>query len=133
MTHLSNSPYYIWLGRPRSCDVTRACHAFEIEGGNLIGNCSPTLPRQETKDSEFVPHLEIGEPVVDVQELSFITQTVIDITPPLSSFHYQVNKVECVYGSCCMLLTPHRSYGVFLITSIRYTRNLEHSSIPSHG
>jgi betaine lipid synthase len=89
-----NSPYYIWLGRPRSCDVTQACHAFEIEGGNLIGNCSPTLSRQENKDSEIVPHLEIGEPVLDVQQLASRTQTVIDISSPLSSFHYQVNKVR---------------------------------------
>lgn len=85
-------PYYVWLGRPRSCDVTRACHAFEIEGGNLIGNSSPTLSRQESKDSEFVPPLHIDEPVMDVQQLASNTQTVIDISPPLSSFHYQVNK-----------------------------------------
>jgi betaine lipid synthase len=94
LINFSNSPYYIWLGRPRSCDVTRVCHAFEIEGGNLIGNCSPTISRQETKDTEFVPPLEIGEPVMDVQQLASNTQTVIDISPPLSSFHYQVNKVE---------------------------------------
>ena len=95
----SNSPYYIWLGRPRSCDVTQACHAFEIEGGNLIGNCSPTLSRQENKDSEIVPPLEIGESVMDVQQLASRTQTVIDISPPLSSFHYQVNKVRCISHS----------------------------------
>ena len=29
-------PY--WLGRSRSCVVTRFCHAFEVEA---IGNCSP--------------------------------------------------------------------------------------------
>lgn len=93
ITDFSHSPYYVWLGRPRSCDVTRACHAFEIEGGNLIGNSSPTLSRQESKDSEFVPPLHIDEPVMDVQQLASNTQTVIDISPPLSSFHYQVNKV----------------------------------------
>lgn len=96
LTQILNSPYYIWLGRPRSCDVTQACHAFEIEGGNLIGNCSPTLSRQDNKDSEIVPPLEIGEPVMDVQQLASGSQTVIDISPPLSSFHYQVNKVGCL-------------------------------------
>lgn len=132
-SQILNSPYYIWLGRPRSCDVTQACHAFEIEGGNLIGNCSPTLSRQENKDLEVVPPLEIGELVVDVQQLACGSQTVIDISPPLSSFHYQVNKVGCLFRLGCILFTLQRSHGDSLITSTRYTKNSELSFILSHG
>ncbi|KAG6816964.1 hypothetical protein H0H87_001278 [Tephrocybe sp. NHM501043] len=83
-------PYYIWLGRPRSCDVSQICHAFEIEGGNLIGNCSPLL--QQAKVADSVPPLEIGEPALTVNAPVDRATVVVDITPPLSSFHYQVNK-----------------------------------------
>jgi hypothetical protein len=99
----------------------------------MIGNCSPTLSRQETEESEFVPPLEIGEPVVGVKERAFSSQTVIDITPPLSSFHYQVNKVQRFSRSYRMPLTHYRSHGVSLIMSIRCTRNSGLSFILSHG
>lgn len=91
-----HSPYYIWIGRPRSCDIRQACHAFEIEGGNLIGNCSPILPSHDsfTKMTETVPPLEIGPPIVENKTSDEASPTVIDITPPLSSFHYQVGKVR---------------------------------------
>ncbi|KAG5642444.1 hypothetical protein DXG03_002791 [Asterophora parasitica] len=90
-------PYYIWLGRPRSCNVAQACHAFEVEGGNVIGNCSPqgspTLSQYDGKVTETVPPLEIGEPIMDIGPPTVVDgAVVIDITPPLSSFHYQVNK-----------------------------------------
>ncbi|KAG6917420.1 hypothetical protein DXG01_002505 [Tephrocybe rancida] len=88
----SKDPYYIWLGRPRSCDVSQVCHAFEVEGGNLIGNCSPTLLQQDAKVTDSVPPLEIGEPALGVQTTTDRAAVVVDITPPLSSFHYQVNK-----------------------------------------
>ncbi|KDQ55857.1 hypothetical protein JAAARDRAFT_195669 [Jaapia argillacea MUCL 33604] len=86
-------PYYVWLGRSRSCDTSRFCHAFEVEGGNMIGNCSPS-PRalaagSVTKESEFVPTLEIGEPVIPIESKG---GAVVNITPPLSSFHYQVKN-----------------------------------------
>ncbi|GLB37140.1 putative protein of unknown function (DUF3419) [Lyophyllum shimeji] len=84
-------PYYIWLGRPRVYDVTRACHAFEVEGGNLIGNCSPTMSQQSAK--ETVPPLEIGEPAMTVKAPTSDAPAIIDITPPLSSFHYHANKL----------------------------------------
>ncbi|KAJ7925215.1 hypothetical protein B0H13DRAFT_2229697 [Mycena leptocephala] len=64
-------PYYIWLGRSRSCDVSRACHAFEVEGGNTIGNCSPHHQKPSRK---------------------LRNEMVIDVTPPFSSFHYHTNK-----------------------------------------
>lgn len=81
-------PYYIWLGRPRSCDVSRFCHAFEVEGGNLIGNGSPSS-FAIVKESEAIPPLEIGKPVIDKVVRA---DAVINITPPLSSFHYQLGK-----------------------------------------
>ncbi|KAG6334616.1 hypothetical protein ID866_4477 [Astraeus odoratus] len=82
-------PYYIWLGRSRACDVSRFCHAFEVESGNLIGNCSPaSIPI--IKESEVIPPLEIGKPALDQPAVR--ADAVISITPPLSSFHYQLGK-----------------------------------------
>lgn len=90
-----SSPYYIWLGRPRAADVSKTCHAFEIEGGNTVGNCSPNGSFKVVRDAELsMPPLELGSPVIDQREEK--QDVVINITPPLSSFHYQVNKV-CVY------------------------------------
>lgn len=89
----SHSPYYIWLGRPRACDVTRFCHAFEVEGGNTIGNCSP-VPFKIAKEAESVPPLDIGDPFADVSSHKIKAENVINITAPLSSFHYQVKNVS---------------------------------------
>lgn len=128
------SPYYIWLGRSRSCDVSQACHAFEVEGGNLIGNCSPVLLHDGgARDS--VPPLEIGEPAIDIEERNKSGSVVIEITPPLSTFHYQVSKV-CV---CCVLLVllPTRPSisrpGVYPTMSNLFTRISGPISILSHG
>ncbi|KAG2064754.1 hypothetical protein BDR04DRAFT_1234922 [Suillus decipiens] len=82
-------PYYIWLGRSRSCDVSRFCHAFEVEGGNMLGNCSPAS-FTTIKDSETIPPLEIGEPVLKTQASH--ADALITVTPPLSSFHYHLGK-----------------------------------------
>ncbi|KAH7928898.1 hypothetical protein BV22DRAFT_1003840 [Leucogyrophana mollusca] len=82
-------PYYIWLGRSRSCDVSRFCHAFEVDGGNVIGNCSPAS-LVAVKPMEHIPPLEIGEAAIELQLEG--AATVVNITPPLSSFHYQVGK-----------------------------------------
>lgn len=96
----SFSPYYIWLGRPRSCDTSRFSHAFEIEGGNTVGNCSPAT-FTTVKETEIVPPLEIGEPVLAMSrglnsDAPLPVATVIDITSPLSSFHYQVKNVRLI-------------------------------------
>ncbi|KAK7057273.1 hypothetical protein R3P38DRAFT_3384712 [Favolaschia claudopus] len=77
-------PYYIWLGRPRSCDVSRASHAFEVEGGNMIGNCSPAPANATTEGEDLVPALHPGQ--------RSDRGVVIDITPPFSSFHYHLNQ-----------------------------------------
>lgn len=88
-----HSPYYIWLGRSRGCDVSRFCHAFEVEGGNQIGNCSPAAPFGGVKEpAEPIPPLEIGSPAMDDEPVR--ADAVINITPPLSSFHYQLGKVS---------------------------------------
>ncbi|KAJ7594816.1 hypothetical protein C8J56DRAFT_927718 [Mycena floridula] len=91
-------PYYIWLGRPRSCDLTvsRSCHAFEVDGGNMIGNCSPEGPFTIVKEAEVVPPLEIGESELDMT-LQLLAKrpgrgVAIDVTPPLSSFHYHITS-----------------------------------------
>jgi betaine lipid synthase len=69
--------------------VSRFCHAFEVEGGNMVGNCSPSF--STIKESEIIPSLEIGKPVLE----PLVTQAdaVINVKPPLSSFHYQLGKV----------------------------------------
>ncbi|EIW83356.1 hypothetical protein CONPUDRAFT_136405 [Coniophora puteana RWD-64-598 SS2] len=90
-------PYYIWLGRSRSCDVSRFCHAFEVEGGNMIGNCSPvpfTAVSASPAEEKEIPALEIGEPVMDpeVGGRTVGQATIVNITPPLSSFHYGIGK-----------------------------------------
>jgi len=85
------SPYYIWLGRSRSCDVSRFCHAFEVEGGNMLGNCSPAS-FTTIKDSETIPPIEIGEPALKTQASH--ADALITVKPPLSSFHYHLGKVS---------------------------------------
>ena len=87
-----SSPYYIWVGRSRSCDVSRFCHAFEVESGNLIGNCSPAS-LSVIKDSKTIPLLDIGKPILEVEQ-PVPAHSTINITPPLSSFHYQVGRVR---------------------------------------
>ncbi|KAF8210145.1 hypothetical protein K438DRAFT_1903773 [Mycena galopus ATCC 62051] len=80
-------PYYIWLGRPRSCDVSRAAHAFEVEGGNMIGNCSPAPSKAIMDVEDLVPPFQLGQPVLPNEG-----GVVIDITPPFSTFHYHLNR-----------------------------------------
>ena len=86
-------PYYVWLGRSRSCDVTRFCHAFEVEGGNTIGNCSPVS--LEFKNSKTVsPQVTNTSHDPEPRFPSDDRRSVINITAPLSSFHYQIKKVS---------------------------------------
>ena len=83
----------------------RFCHAFEIEGGNLVGNCSPQpLIAVKEKETEVVPPLEIGEPAMSLNmDKEREKVAVIDIMGPLSSFHYQVKNVRLLFveGICC--------------------------------
>jgi betaine lipid synthase len=46
------------------------------------------------KETEFVPPLEIGEPAIDPSSSEQMKAAVVDITSPLSSFHYQVKNVS---------------------------------------
>ncbi|KAH8119073.1 hypothetical protein DFH11DRAFT_1780569, partial [Phellopilus nigrolimitatus] len=91
-------PYYIWLGRSRSTDVSRFLHAFEVESGNTIGNTTPrSLRAAKEKDPVLpVPELEIGDSALDLGIASGKEEgspmITIDMTPPLSSFHYQVKN-----------------------------------------
>ena len=86
-------PYYVWLGRSRSCDVTRFCHAFEVEGGNTIGNCSPVS--LEFKNTKTVsPQVANTSQDPEPRFTSDDRRSVINITAPLSSFHYQIKKVS---------------------------------------
>lgn len=89
------SPYYIWLGRPRSCDTSQFTHAFEVEGGNTVGNYSPrSIASSPKSHSDAIPVLEIGSPLIAASlSKPQSKETLVDIVPPLSSFHYQVKKV----------------------------------------
>ncbi|TDL26086.1 S-adenosyl-L-methionine-dependent methyltransferase [Rickenella mellea] len=82
-------PYYVWLGRSRSCDVSRLCHAFEVEGGNVVGSPSPRSLKA-IQDALAVPLLDIGEPAVEAPANE--SPVVIDVTHPLTSFHYQIKN-----------------------------------------
>jgi betaine lipid synthase len=55
----------------------------------MIGNCSPTALRPSKGTEDLVPSLQIGEPILRFQQA-----TVVDITPPFSSFHYHINSVR---------------------------------------
>lgn len=60
-----------------------------------MGNCYPNSSFKVVKDTEIsLPPLELGSPIIDRREEKQ-ADVVINITPPFSSFHYQVNKV-CV-------------------------------------
>jgi betaine lipid synthase len=85
-------PYYIWLGRSRSADVSAFCHAFEIEGGNKISDGTPLLDPPPYEEAELIPPLDIGEPTVAVALGKKGWDT--DIRLPFSSFHYQLMHVS---------------------------------------
>lgn len=105
------------------------------------------MPVQET---EMVPSLTIGEPVVpspypeksraltrspSPQRELTRSETVIDVTMPLSSFHYQVNSVRIYLIPRKLSPLNHRSnsHGACLTTSTRSTKNLGPSFTRSLG
>lgn len=84
-------PYYIWLGCSRARDTARFKHAFEVEGGNIVGTpvLSPTIASpSRTAD---IGQLDIGPSAVSSNSSS--DAAVINVSPPLSSFHYQLKHV----------------------------------------
>lgn len=133
------SPYYIWLGRSRSADVTRFLHAFEIESGNTIGNMTPKSLRavKASDDSTVVPELEIGEPALRLESRQEWQgqDVVIDVSPPLSSFHYQVKNVSnfSPIGRKQMLIVVSYSLGGCLIMSKQSIKSSAPLSMLSHG
>jgi betaine lipid synthase len=115
------------FGRSRSYDVSRFCHAFEVESGNMIGNCSPAS-FNVIKDSKVIPLLDICSSVVEVEPLVSAHST-INVTPPLSSFHYHVGnvgrlsssfvsalkKVLSAPGDCRIVNNPvHKEFRTFI-------------------
>lgn len=67
----------------------------------MLGNSSPAS-FTTIKDSETIPPLEIGEPVLNSQASH--ADALITVTPPLSSFHYHLGKVsQCVMKSTIKL------------------------------
>lgn len=114
-----NIPFYIWLGRPIDAEsaIIKFRQAFEVDGGNCIGNVSPSLSLapsspgsdESTKHSQLpistpkIPNLEIGASVKCLSistdgrsqsQSSVVSTSTRDIAAPLSSFHYQVKQVS---------------------------------------
>lgn len=88
LTKPPRRPYYIWLGCSRSRDVSRFCHAFEIEGGNRITNGTHIFAgTMSHKDYAHMPEIELGgrAPQIIPGPSSEGSGGVkdIDITPPL--------------------------------------------------
>ncbi|THH30331.1 hypothetical protein EUX98_g3843 [Antrodiella citrinella] len=89
-------PYYIWLGRCRTADVSRFVHAFEVESGNTIGNTTPHALKA-IKAQDDIPEFEdLGESAVQLSSPSSRKAAreavVIDVSPPLSTFHYAIRN-----------------------------------------
>lgn len=114
-------PYYIWVGCSRKRDTSRFVHAFEIEGGNLLGNCSPVHRPTVPVPTASLPDLDLGPAALgDLQNANLKEKSavIVNVTPPLryiqgmlssnssgssqspvhSSFHYQLKHVR--YQSC---------------------------------
>ncbi|KAJ8077140.1 hypothetical protein PM082_001568 [Marasmius tenuissimus] len=85
-------PYYIWLGRPRAADVSRQSYAFEVDGGNMVGNFSPVVKFDSVRETEVIPSLDLGNAIMDNQGGGKSGAIIINVTPPLSSFHYHINS-----------------------------------------
>jgi len=51
------------LGIRTGTSMFKSLSTFEVEGGNIIGNCSPQS-LVAVKETEIVPPLEIGEPAI---------------------------------------------------------------------
>jgi hypothetical protein len=80
------------------------------------------------KETETIPLLEIGSPVIGVEDTTVAQSpaAVIDITLPLSSFHYQVKHVGTTFTlGCFYLFDEMYSPGDCLIMNIPSTRSLE--------
>ncbi|KAI0322655.1 hypothetical protein OF83DRAFT_1161041 [Amylostereum chailletii] len=98
-------PYYIWIGCSRSRDTSRLSYVFEVEGGNKIGGSSPLLSptlstsSSSTMVSDIPPPLSIGERALESEACAKAAiaeapeMIVINVTPPLSPFHYQLKHI----------------------------------------
>jgi betaine lipid synthase len=119
----------MWLGCSRSRDTSRVSHAFEVEGGNIVGNCSPSLTpltaaASATDAPEMAP-LDLGSSALGEKIVAPIPDAVIiNVTPPLSSFHYQIKHVSLLFNHTSPDLMPKRdSHGVSPISSRNCTPN----------
>ncbi|KAH8096692.1 S-adenosyl-L-methionine-dependent methyltransferase [Cristinia sonorae] len=88
-------PYYIWIGRCRTADVSRFVHAFEVEGGNTIGNTTPHALKAIKAQDDLPDFNDLGESALVMSPASNIRDrdaVVIDVSPPLSTFHYAIRN-----------------------------------------
>lgn len=74
-------------------------HAFEVESGNTIGNTTPhALKAIKAKDD--LPEFEdLGDPALQLSpalKAKAREAVVIDVSPPLSTFHYAIRNVSVI-------------------------------------
>lgn len=86
----------------------------------MIGNCSPASC-STIKDSKMIPLLDIGKPVMEV-EPPVPSHSTINVTPPLSSFHYHVGNVS----------SPLSSFGAVLKEKLFQPWRLPYYEQPVH-
>ena len=79
-------PYYIWIGCSRKRDTSRFVHAFEIEGGNMLGNCSPAHDPTVPVPTANPPDLDLGPAALGDLPRSIPkkkSDIIVNVTPPL--------------------------------------------------
>lgn len=89
------------------------------------------------EDATAVPEPEIGEPALRLEsrQEELKQDVVIDVSPPLSSFHYQVKNVSKphnIRNTQCSLLFTY-SHGGCHIMSKQCIKSSAHSSMLSLG
>ena len=101
----------------------------------MIGNCSPVVKFDSAQETGVIPALELGHAMMDNEGGGKAGAVIINVTPPLSSFHYHITSVSTIsFRDLFMTLKfVSLSLGGYHTTNIPFTRNLGLSSTPSPG
>ncbi|QRV79652.1 betaine lipid synthase [Ceratobasidium sp. AG-Ba] len=76
-------PYYVFVGCPRTVNVSAALEAFETDSGNSVGNYSPKSVASKTGLRRVSSYS-----LEDVSQYNGSDIDAVDLSPPSSSFHY---------------------------------------------
>ncbi|KAG8708678.1 hypothetical protein FRC09_001099 [Ceratobasidium sp. 395] len=77
-------PYYVFIGCPRSVNVSAALEAFEVDSGNSVGNYSPK-PVANKSNLRRIPSYSLdGSSTSEISDKDLAAE----LAPPSSSFHY---------------------------------------------